>query len=128
MKNLIVLLAFVLITAAANSQSISEKETSGTWQVSAIADSGSKPEQAEELNGALFDLYTDHSFQLRTKKGSGANTIYEESFRNATWSYNPTTQTINTGKGMKIKVSQIENKIFFELLGTEIKFEVFKPE
>tara|TARA_R110002050_G_scaffold197622_2_gene332477 strand:+ start:564 stop:1121 length:558 start_codon:yes stop_codon:yes gene_type:complete len=127
MKNLFVLLAFVFITAAAQSQSMSEKEISGTWQVTAIADAGSNPDKAAGLDGALFDLYPDHRFQLRLKRGSGTSVNYEETFQNATWSYNANTQTITAGKGMKIKVSKIDNKVFFELLDTGVTYEVYQP-
>ncbi len=128
MKNLIILFAFILLAATAQSQSLTEKEISGTWQVITITNAGNKPAQAEEMNAAYFDLYPDHSFQLRTQKNNGSSTEYEENFKNYKWSYNAATQTINLSKGnMNIKVSKINNNVFFELTGTGIKLQVFQP-
>ncbi|MBK5213548.1 MAG: hypothetical protein JJE55_07810 [Flavobacteriaceae bacterium] len=128
MKNLIILFAFMLLASTAQSQSLTEKDLTGTWQVVAITDAGTNPAKADEMNAAYFDLYPDHSFQLRTQKNNGASTEYEENFKNYKWSYNAATQTINLSKGsMNIKASKSNNNVFFELTGTGMKLEVFKP-
>lgn len=128
MKKLTILFILALITSTVQSQSISEKEITGTWQVINIVDAGNDPIGADDLSAAYFDIYPDHSFQLRLKKKSKDSKEYNNTFTDYTWSYNEDTQTIKLNNDkFPIKVSKSNNKMLFELLGTGIKLEVVMP-
>ncbi len=124
MKNLIVLFALMLFSVMAQSQTVTEKEITGTWQVTNIVDAGAQPKQAEEMMDAYIDIYPDYNFQLRMKTSKG----YQDTFKNYKWSFNEDTQTIEVDNGnMSIKTSISDDKMIFELRGTGIKLEVVKP-
>lgn len=124
MKNLIVLFALMLFSVTAQSQSVTEDEITGTWQVMNIVDAGAQPKQAEEMIAAYFDIYPDYNFQIRMKTSKG----YQDTFKNYKWSFNEDTQTIEMNNGnMSIKVFKNDDKMVFELPGTGIKLEVVKP-
>jgi len=124
MKNLIFLFVLALFTSTVQSQSLTEKEITGTWQVVNAIEFGTKPKKAKELVAAYIDIYPDHNFQLRMKTSKG----YEDTFNNATWSFDEATQTITTSDGrFPIKASKSNDKMIFELSGTGIKLEVVMP-
>lgn len=124
MKNLIFLFVLALFTSTVQSQSLTEKEITGTWQVMNIAEVGNNPKQAQEMNWAYIDLYPDHKFQLRKKTSKG----YKNTFNNATWSFDQATQTITTSDGrFTIKASKNNDKMIFELSETGITLEVVMP-
>ncbi len=124
MKNLIFLFVLALFTSAVQSQSLTEKEITGTWQVVSIADEGNNPKEAKEMVFAYIDLYPDHTFQLRMKTAKG----HINTFKNATWSFDEATQTITNSDGrFPIIVSKINSKIIFELSGIGMKLEVVMP-
>lgn len=124
MKNLILLFVLALVTSTVQSQSLTEKEITGTWQIMKAIEIGNKPKKAKELIAAYIDIYPDYNFQLRMKTSKG----YENTFNNATWSFDATTQTITTSDGrFPIKASKSNDKMVFELVGTGIKLEVVRP-
>lgn len=128
MKNLLVIFILALFTSGAQSQSLTEKDISGTWRVINVLDAGNKPKQAEEMNLAYIDIYSDHNFQIRTKKQDKSSKGYENKFENSKWSYNEATQIINLDKGnMSIKISKSNDKIIFEFPETGLKMEVVMP-
>ena len=126
MKNLTVLFVLALLTSTVQSQSLTEKEITGTWQVINVVDAGSKPKQAKEMVAAYFDIYSDHTFQLRMKKEDKQG--LENKFKNSSWSYNETTQTITINKDNTIiKPSKNNGKMIFELPESGMKLEVVMP-
>lgn len=128
MKNLTILLLSILFTSAVQSQSITKQEITGTWQVVKVVEAGTEPNQAEEMVAAYFDIHPDHNFQLRLKRNDRPSKGYDEIFRNSTWSYDESTQTIKfQDDRFPIKASKVDDKIIFELLGTGMKLEVIKP-
>lgn len=128
MKNLLVLFVLTLLTSTVQSQSLTEKEITGTWQVVNVVDAGSQPKQAGEMLAAYFDIYPDHSFQLRTKKTKEASKGYQNKFNNNTWSFDDASQTISAREvNMNIQVSKNDGKMFFKLLESGMTLEVVKP-
>lgn len=128
MKNITIVFILALLTSTVQSQSITEKEITGTWQVINVVEVGNQPNQAEDMIAAYIDIYPDNNFQLRTKKQDKSSKGYKNNFVNSKWSYNEATQTINLDKGsMAIKVSKSNGKIVFELIETGIKLEVVMP-
>ena len=124
MKKLLFIFILALLSSSLQGQSLAEKEITGTWFVKDVLEIGTTPKKAKEMTSAYIDLYPDYSFQLRLKSAKG----YENSFTNATWSYNEATQTITTSDGrFPIKILKVNNKMIFELSGTGIKLEVVKP-
>ena len=84
MKNLTILFILALLTSTVQSQSLAEKEITGTWQVINVVDAGNQPQQADDMLGAYFDIYPDHNFQLRTKKQDKSSKGFENKFENYT--------------------------------------------
>jgi len=124
MKKLLFVFVLALLTSSTQGQSLAEKEISGTWFVQDVLAMGTAPKKAKEMTSAYIDIFPDSSFQLRLKSATG----YENSFSNATWSYNEEAQTITTSdRRVTIKILKNNNKVIFELLGTGIKLEVIKP-
>lgn len=127
MKKLILLFSLILIAATAQSQSLTEKELTGTWQVVTVADNGNNPNATNELSRAMFNFNADHSFELK-KISTSEKYKYNTAAKSNRWSYNAATQTIKSGKfNLDIKVSKSNNKIFFVLLESGVKLEVEKP-
>ena len=129
MKKLIALFAFVLIAATAQSQTQTQKDITGTWLVVNVENSSSNPKVAAKMNKAVINLYADNSFEIKEKQEDGTPYSFKTtSKRNATWSFNPSSQTITTtGTKMIFKVSSSDNKVFFEEKDSGLKFEVVKP-
>lgn len=128
MKNLTILFVFTLLSSTVQSQSITEKEITGTWQVVNIVDGGTHPNQAKEMIAAYFDFYPDGKFQLRMKRYDRPSQEYENTFNNYKWSFNVVTQTIELSNAkMNIKTLKSNGKMFFELLDTRITLEVIMP-
>ena len=129
MKNLIALFAFLLITTYAQSQTLTEKELIGTWQVVALENPSSNSKSAQEMERAYFNFHADRSFVLRTKKDNSLKSEYEtSSSKNAEWSYNSSTQTIQIPRGkMTIKVSGIGENTVFTIQETGMKLQMVKP-
>ena len=128
MKNLTIFFILALLTSTVQSQSLTEKEITGTWQVINVVDAGKQSQQADDMLGAYFDFYPDHNFQLRTKNQNDSSKGYKYNFENYKWSYNEVTQTIELSKGtMTIKLSKSNGKMFFELPETGVKLEVVMP-
>lgn len=124
MKKLLFVFVLALLTSSIQSQSLAEKEITGTWFVKDVIEIGTAPKKAKEMTSAYIDIYPDYSFQLRLKSAKG----YEDSFSNATWSYNEETQTLTTSDGrFPMKILKNNNKVIFELMGAGIKLEVVKP-
>jgi hypothetical protein len=129
MKNLITLFTFVLLTATVQSQSLSQKDITGTWIVQNVENSNSNPKLAAAMTNAIINLYADNSFEIKEKQAGGTAYSYNTtSHRNATWSYNSSTQTITTTRSkMTFKVSESGDKVFFTDQNSGLKFEVIKP-
>ena len=129
MKNLIALFAFILIAATVQSQSLTQKDLTGTWLVVNVENSSSNPKMAAAMNDAVINLYADNSFEVKEKQQNGTAYSYSTtSNKNATWSYNQSTQTINTTRTkMTLNVSQSGDKVFFTDKDSGLKFEVIKP-
>ncbi len=129
MKNLIVLFAFVLFAATAQSQSLTQKDVTGTWLVQNVENSGSNPKMAAAMTNAVINLYADNSFEVKERQQNGTAYVYSTTTnKNATWSYNPSTQTINTTRTkMALKISKSGDKVFFTDQDSGLKFEVIKP-
>ncbi len=129
MKNLITLFVFVLFAATAQSQSLTLKDITGTWLVVNVENSNSNPKMAEAMANAVINLYADNSFEIKEKQQNGTAYSYSTtSHKNATWSYNPSTQTITTTRTkMTLKVSKSGDKTFFTDSESGLKFEVNKP-
>lgn len=85
MKNLTILFILALLTSTVQSQSLTEKGLTGTWQVIKVVDAGTQPKQAEEMNETYIDIYPDHNFQLRTKKHYKSSKGFESKFENYKW-------------------------------------------
>jgi len=118
----------MLFTSAMHGQTIPKEEVIGTWQVIRVVEEGAKPGLGEEMIGSFFDIYPDYKFQLRMKRNDRPSKGYDEIFRNTTWSYDETQQTITLNDGrFPIKVSKDSNKTFFELVGIGLKLQVQKP-
>ena len=128
MKNLILLFVLALLTSTVQSQSLTEKEITGTWQVINVVNAGTHSKQADEMVAAYFDLYPDHNFQLRTKSQDKSSKGYENKYKNYTWIFNEATQIIELSQGnMMIKPSKSDGKMFFEFPETGMKLEVAMP-
>ncbi|SRX54178.1 hypothetical protein [Aequorivita sp. CIP111184] len=129
MKNLIALFAFVIIAATAQSQSLTQKDVTGTWLVVNVENSNSNPKMAAAMTNAVINLYADNSFEVKEKQENGTAYVYNTtSNKNATWSFNASTQTINTTRTkMTFKISKSGDKIFFTDSESGLKFEVNKP-
>ena len=129
MKKLISLFAFVLLAATAQSQSLTQKDVTGTWLVLNVENSSSNPKMAAAMANAVINLYADNSFEIKEKQGNGSPYTYNTtSHKNATWSYNPSTQTITTTRTkMTLKISKSGDKTFFTDSDSGLKFEVNKP-
>lgn len=128
MRKLAILFILIFFTYAVQSQSLTEKEITGTWQVVNVLDEGTKPTSAPHMKAAYFDLYPDGSFQLRMKRFDRPTQEYENNIKNQIWSFNQATQTITLNNDkFPIKVYNNNGTISFELLGTGIKLEVVKP-
>ena len=126
MKNLIVFFLVTLLTSAAQSQSLTEKELTGTWQVISVVDNGKDAKLANGLMAAYFDILPDHNFQLRIKANGPKG--YRDTFKNTSWIYNETEQTLELDNNtFPLKISKKADKTLFELIGTDIILEVVKP-
>ncbi len=129
MKNLIVIFAVILFTATAQSQSFTQKDVTGTWLVQNVENSTSNPQMAAAMTNAVINLYADNSFEIKEREENGTAYVYNTTTnKNATWSFNPSTQTINTTRTkMTFKISKSGDKVFFTDQGSGLKFEVMKP-
>lgn len=129
MKNLLALFAFVLIAATAQSQSLTQKDVTGTWIVVNVDNISSNPKMAAAMNNAVINLYADNSFEVKEKEANGAPYSYNTtSSKGATWSFNEGTQTISTTRSkMNFKISKSGNQTFFTDKDSGLKFEVKKP-
>ena len=129
MKNLIALFAFILIAVTAQSQNLTQKDISGTWLVVNVENSSSNPKMATEMKNAVINFYADNSFEIKQKQQDGTPYSFKTtSPKNATWSYNPSTETINTtGTKMTFKVASNNDKVYLEDINSGLKFEVIKP-
>lgn len=125
---IIFFLLIALLGFTVQSQSLTEKEISGTWIVVAIAESGTYPEEAKVMERAYFDLYPDHRFQLRMKSKNKTEKGYEAMYQNYTWRFDPSAQTVYLSNDtFPIKINRENDKVYFELLGTGTKLEVLRP-
>ncbi len=129
MKNLIALFALVLFVGTAQSQSLAQNDITGTWLVVNIENSNSNPTMAAKMTNSLINLYADNSFEIKEKEEKGTNYVYNTtSHKNATWSYNTSTQTITTTRTkMTLKVSKDGDTVFFTDKDSGLKLEVLKP-
>ena len=125
MKNLTIFFLLALLTSVVQSQSLTEKEITGTWQVIKVVDTGNNAKQANDFLAAYIDIYPDHKFQLRMKtKGESSNKYYNST----PWTFNQDSQTIEFNDSKSpIKVSKNNDKMYFEFLDSGIKFEVVMP-
>jgi len=129
MKNLIVLFAFVLFAVSVQSQSLTQKDVTGTWLVQNVENSNTNPKMAAAMTNAVINLYADNSFEIKERQQNGTAYVYNTTTnKNATWSFNPSTQTINTTRSkMTLKISKNGDKIIFTDQNSGLKFEVIKP-
>ncbi|MDC8001709.1 hypothetical protein POV26_11730 [Aequorivita todarodis] len=129
MKNLIALFVFVLLAATVQSQSLTQKDVTGTWLVTNVENSNSNPKMAAAMANAVINLYADNSFEIKERQANGTAYSYTTSTnKNATWSFNPSTQTISTTRSkMTLQISKSGDKTFFTDTDSGLKFEVMKP-
>lgn len=129
MKNLITLFAFVLFVATAQSQSLNQKDVTGTWLVVNVENSSSNPKMAAAMTNAVINLYADNSFEVKEKQGSATPYTYNTTTnKGATWSFNESNQTISTTRTkMTLKISKSGSQTFFTDKDSGLKFEVNKP-
>ncbi|MAP80140.1 MAG: hypothetical protein CL526_03530 [Aequorivita sp.] len=128
MKNIIILLAVILTSFAAQSQSLSKKDVTGTWFVQNVENITANPKMASAMAKAVINLYADSSFEIKQKQEGSAYSYATTTHKNAKWSYNPSTQTINTTRSkMTFIISQSGDKIYFTDQNSGLKFEVVKP-
>ncbi|QAA82639.1 hypothetical protein EI546_13330 [Aequorivita sp. H23M31] len=126
MKNLTLFLILALFTCAVQSQTLTENEITGTWQVVDVVEVGTKPKQAKEMVASYIDILPDHSFQIRMR--NIASKKFENKFDGYKWNYNTSSQTIELSKGdMSIKPSKSNGKMYFEIPETGMKLEVVMP-
>ncbi len=125
MKNLTIFFLFALLTSSVQSQSLTEKEITGTWQVISVVEPGNNAKQANDFLAAYIDIYPDHKFQLRMKtKSENSNKYYNSS----PWTFSQGSQTIELNDGKSpIKVSKNNDKMYFEFLDSGMKVEVVMP-
>lgn len=81
------------------------------------------------MTNAVINLYADNSFEVKEKQQNGTTYTYNTtSNKNTTWSFNASTQTINTTRTkMTLKISKSGDKTFFTDSESGLKFEVNKP-
>lgn len=129
MKKAFIILTTVLFATMAQGQTLTQQDLMGTWLVSNVENTNSNPKMASAMADAVINLYADNSFEIKEKQQSGANYTYKTTtHKNATWSYNPSTQTISTTRSkMTLKVSQSGGKTYFTDADSGLKFEVTKP-
>lgn len=128
MKNFIVLFLLSFIAFTASSQSLTEKDIIGTWQVVSIVDKGNQPSEANDMIAAYFDFHSDKKFQLRSKNKTNSSKKQDERFKKYSWSFDETSQIIKlTNDTFNIKAFEKDGKMIFELIGTGILLEVVKP-
>ena len=129
MKNLIALFAFVLFVATAQSQSLNQKDVTGTWLVVNVENSSSNPKMAAAMTNAVINLYADNSFEVKERQENGSAYTYNTtSNKAATWSFNEGNQTISTTKTkMSFKISKSGSQTFFTDKESGLKLEVKKP-
>lgn len=129
MKKLIALFAFIFIAASVQSQSLTEKDITGTWLVVNVENSSSNQKVAAAMHKAVINFYADSSFEIKEKQEDGTPYSFKTtSHKNAKWSYDPNIQMITTtGTKMILKVSSSGDKVFLEDRDSGLKFEVMKP-
>ena len=128
MKNAIMLLVLALFATSVHSQSLTQKDLTGTWLVRNVENSSSNLKMATAMKNAIINLYADNSFEIKEKQDDGTYSYKTTTNKNATWSYNPSTQTISTTRSkMTLKVSQSGGKTYFTDADSGLKFEVTKP-
>ena len=128
MKNAILLFVLTLFATSVHSQSLTQKDLSGTWLVTNVENSNSNPKMAAAMKNAIINLYADNSFEIKEKQDDGTYSYKTTTNKNATWSYNQSNNTINTTRTkMTLKVSQNGGKTYFTDSDSGLKFEVTKP-
>ena len=128
MKNAIMLFVLALFATSIHSQSLTQKDLTGTWLVTNVENSSSNPKMAAAMQKAVINLYADNSFEIKEKQDDGPYSYKTTTNKNATWSYNPSTQTISiTQSKMTLKVSQSGGKTDFTDSNSGLKFEVSQP-
>lgn len=126
MKNILLLFAFVFVSTLVQSQTFTEADITGTWQVLNIVESGSSPKEANQMLAAYIDFQPNHSFQIRMRKDGKKE--FDNKFQNAKWNYTPDNQTISVNNGeMLLQPVKEDGKIIFILPGKGIKLEVVMP-
>ncbi len=129
MKKFITLFTLVLIAAAVQSQTLTQKDITGTWLVVNVENSSSNPKLAAKMNEAVINFYADNSFEIKEKQDDGTPYSFKTSTKkNAKWSFNPSSQTISTtGTKMTFNINSSNNKVFLEDKDSGLKYEVVKP-
>lgn len=129
MKKLIALFAIVLIASTVQSQSLAQKDITGTWLVVNVENSSSNPKMAKAMSEAVINFYAENSFEIKQKQQDGTPYSFKTTTqKNSKWTFNPSTQTISTtGTKMTLKVVSDNNKVFLEDKDSGLKFEVVKP-
>jgi hypothetical protein len=129
MKKILAFFTIILIAATAHSQSLTEKDIKGTWQVLSVENAASNPSLETEMYAAQFNFYADHSFALKIKKDTTPAPKYDTtSSKNANWNYNPSTQTISIPKEkMTLKVDKSNGQVRFVDQKTGVTYIVSKP-
>ena len=129
MKKLILLFAFILFIATAQSQSLTEKDVTGTWVVVNVENSTANPKMAAAMTKAVINLYADNSFEIKEKQADANPYSFKTTTnKNARWTYNPSTQTVSTtGAKMTFTISKNGDKTFFTDKDSGLKLEVMMP-
>ena len=129
MKKLITLFTFILFAISVQSQSLTNKDITGTWLVVKVENSNSNPKIAKALDQALLNFNADKSFEIKVRQQGNADSKYKvTSQKNAQWSYNESKQTITTTRSeLTFKVTKKNEKMIFVDQKSGLRFEVVKP-
>ena len=71
MKNAIMLIVLALFATSVHSQSLTQKDLTGTWLVANVENSSSNPKMAAAMQNAVINLYADNSFEIKEKQADG---------------------------------------------------------
>jgi len=137
MKNLFLLLIFLLTINTSQSQTIDEALITGKWKVKkavALKDA-EKPENKELVAGFQKGIYifnADHSFSFETKSSDAMMEKLEKLFQNNKWIFDKKKKQIKVGlkkegySNMTFIVSLKEKKIIFVIEDAQIEMVMKK--
>jgi|SRR5690554_3323531 len=129
MKNLFIIFVLTLFTATGKSQSLTEKDIMGTWQVVNVDNSGADPSPERRMDIAYLDFYEDGSLVLRARQNDSGRPIYKTiSPQGAKWNFEADTQTIRIlENNFNLKVEGNADNAVFTIKESGLKLQVTKP-